>query len=214
MTMYKTCHLPPEARLTRRNLFGTLFAGPGLMLLTGAAIVPMMAGTVIAVSGSCTARGRVLKSGAAVQVDDAVAVPADGRLKLRMVDGSMISIAPDSGMTVAGYNVGSVGRIAKLSLAQGLLRAMVAPVEGPSTFEIATAVGTASAHSADWFIEAQVGSVQVGVLAGTVDLMSAVSGRAVSIPARWGTRLEAKRDPVQPRVWAHVEFAAFIRRTE
>ncbi len=156
----------------------------------------------------------MLKSGTAVQVGDAIEVPADGRLKLRMADGTVISIASGSSMTVASYTVGSTGRDAKLSLARGLLRAIVAPIEGSSTFEVATAAGTASVHSADWFIEAREGSVQVGVLAGTVDLTSAATKRSVSIPARWGTRLEAKRDPVPPRVWAQVEFAAFIHRTE
>ena len=109
----------------------------------------------------------------------------------------MISVAQGSSMTVISYNVDGAGRHAKLSLTQGVLRAVVAPFGGPSTFEVSTAVGTASVRSgsADWFIDAQAGSAQVGVLAGTVDLTSAARGRSVSIPARWGTRLEAGVTP-------------------
>jgi len=195
----------------RRILVGRRFALLGLMLWAGAAPAATLAGTVVGVSGSCTARGRALKPGDAVQVGDAVDVPADGKLKLRMADGSMISIAPGSSMTVARYNL---GRDAKLSLAQGLLRAVVAPVGGSSTFEVSTAVGTASFRSADCYIDAEAGSAQVGVLAGIVDLTSAATGQSVAIPAHWGTRLEAGRDPVPPRVWAQVEFDAFSRRTE
>src|SRR5208282_5036214 len=104
---------PGAERIMRRMLVGRRFALLGLMLWAGAAPAAMLAGTVVEVSGSCTARGRVLKPGDAVQVGDAVAVPAGGKLKLRMADGSMISIAPGSSMTVARYNV---GRDAKLSL--------------------------------------------------------------------------------------------------
>jgi len=199
----------------RRKLVGAMFALLGLMLWADAAPAATLAGTVVAVSGPCTARGRALKLGDAVQVGDTVDVPAGGKLKLRMADDSVISVAPGSSMTVASYNLGGHGRHAKLSLTQGLLRAVVAPVGGPSTFEVSTAVGTASVRSAsaDWFIDAQAGSAQVGVLVGNVDLTSAASGRFVSIPGRWGTRLEAGRDPVLPRNWTQAEFDAFTHST-
>jgi hypothetical protein len=97
-----------------------------------------------------------------------------------------------------------------------LLRAVVAPVGGPSTFEVSTPVGTASVRSAaaDWLIEAQPGWAQVGVQAGTVDLTSAATGRSVTIRARWGGRQEAGRDPVPPRLWGQVEYDQRKARTE
>jgi hypothetical protein len=36
----------------------------------------------------------------------------------------------------------------------------------------------------------------------------------VTIPSRWGARLEAGRDPVPARVWAPEEFQAVISRTD
>jgi len=45
----------------------------------------------------------VLKRGDAVQISDTVDVPASGNLKLQMADGSVISVAPGSSMTVASY---------------------------------------------------------------------------------------------------------------
>jgi hypothetical protein len=41
-----------------------------------------------------------------------------------------------------------------------------------------------------------------------------LTGQSVSIPAHWGTSLEAGLDPVLPRVWAQREFSAVIRLTE
>jgi hypothetical protein len=200
----------------QRMVVGLLFAILSLMLWAGAAPAATPAGMVVAVSGSCTAGGHALKLGDAVQVSDTVDVPAVGKLKLRMADGSMISVAPGTSMTVAIYNFGGAGRHARLTLAQGLLRAVVAPFGGPSTFEVSSAVGTASVRSgsADLFIDAQAGSAQVGVLVGNVDLTSAGTGRSVSIPGHWGARLEAGRDPVPPRNWTQAEFDAVTHVTE
>src|SRR5438067_1220241 len=79
-------------RIMQRKLLGALFAIFGLMLWFDAgAATP--AGTVIGVSGSCTDRGRVLNRGDTVQIGDTLDVPAGGSLKLRMADGSMISVA-------------------------------------------------------------------------------------------------------------------------
>jgi hypothetical protein len=197
-----------------RKLVGMPFAIGGLMLWAYAAAA-MPAGTVIGVSGSCTDHGRVLNRGDAVQIGDTLNVPAGANLKLQMADGSVISVAPDSSMSVASYSIDGSSRNVRLWLAGGALRAQVTSVTGPSTFEVSTAVGTASvgSASADWFIKVQVDSAQVGVLAGTVDLTSIVTGHSVSIPAHWGTRLEAGLDPVLPRVWAQAEFNAVIHLT-
>jgi hypothetical protein len=200
----------------QRKFVVTLFAVLSPMLWADVAPAATLAGTVVAVSGSCTARGHALRLGDAVQVSDTVDVLAGSKLKLRMSDGSMISVGPGSSMTMASYSLDGAGRHANLLLTQGLLRIVVAPVRGSSIFEVSTAVGTASVRSGsvDWFINAQAGSAQVGVLVGNVDLTSAATGRSVSIPAHWGTRLEAGRDPVPPRNWTVAEFDAVTQSTE
>jgi hypothetical protein len=178
------------------------------------------AGSVVGVVGQCVVErdGRAipLKLGDAIAVSDTVAVPADGKLKLRMSDGSVISLAAGTRMTVAAYQTDSAGQRqnAQLSLPEGLIRAVVAPVDHPTIFEVSTAVGTAAVRSTDWFIESKPGSAQVGVLSGSVVLRSGATRREVTIPARWGARLEAGRDPVEPRAWAPQEFQAVIARTD
>jgi hypothetical protein len=173
------------------------------------------AGTVIGVSGSCTDHGHVLNRGDAVQVRDTLDVPAGGNLKLKMADGSVISVAPGASMTVARYRIDGSGRDVKLSLRQGVLRAQVNSVRGPSKFEVSIPGGTAwvTSEPADLFIEALPDSAQVGVLAGIADLTSTATGQSVSIPAHWGTHLETGLDPVLPWVWAQREFNAVIRLT-
>lgn len=200
----------------QRKTVGMLFAILCLMHFPNDASTTTLAGTVAAVSGSCTADGRALRLSDPVQVSAEVIVPDGGKLTLRMTDTSMISLAPGSSMSVASYNLSGAARHTKLSLTRGLLRAVVAPVGGLSTFEVSTSVGTASVRSADadWLIEAQPGWAQVGVRIGTVDLTSAATGRSVTIKSRWGGRVETGRDPVPPRLWGQVEYDQRKVRTE
>lgn len=191
-----------------------------LPLLPLRAAADEAAGSVVGLLGQCLVdRGghpTPLKLGDAVATTDTIEVPADGKLKLRMRDGSVISLASGTRLTLAAYQTDAGGQRqkAELTLAQGLLRAVVSPVDHPAIFEVSTAVGTAAVRSTDWFIDARQGSTQVGVLSGSVDLRSAATGRAVTIPARWGARVEAGLDPVPARTWAPAEFQAVITRTD
>lgn len=195
----------------RRRLRALPLAIAMAMLPIAIAAAAAPAGSVVGVVGNCTvesggSRGPA-KIGLPVQVGDTLDVPADGKMKLRMMDGSVVSLAGGTRMTVAAYS----GQDRDLSLAQGLLRSVVNP--GSSRFEVDTAVGAAAVRSTDWFIEIAGGAMQVGVLSGSVDMTSRATNRAVNIPARWGARLEAGRDPVPPRLWSPAEFDAVIART-
>jgi len=191
-----------------------------VLLVSAGFAVAAPAGTVVGLFGSCFVENQggrsAAKIGHLVQVGDTVDVPADGKLKLRMNDGSVVSVAAGTRMTIAAYSVDGTGQRqdAHLSLGQGLLRAVVAPVERPASFEVDTAVGAAAVRSTDWFVEASATAMQVGVLTGSVEMMSNATKRRETIPARWGARLEAGRDPVPPRVWSSAEFDAVIARTD
>ncbi len=207
----------PARRLKPRAL---VFAAALVLLLSPALALAAPAGTVVGLSGASVVesggtRGAV-KLGQPVQVGDTVEVPADGKLKLRMADGSVLSVAAGTRLTIAAYGVDGAGQRqeARLSLAQGLLRAVVTPVQRPASFEVNTAVGTAAVRSTDWFVEGSATAMQVGVLTGSVEMTSAATKRGQLIPARWGARMEAGRDPVPPRVWSPAEFAAVIARTD
>ncbi len=185
----------------------------------GAALAGPQAGEVVAMFGQCFAKTgggrRPLKPGDAVHVAETLEVMAGAKMRLRMNDGSVITVASGGRLTIADYRIGAGGesRNATLSLGQGLLRAVVSTVNGPTHFEVDTATGVAAVRSTDWFIEAKPGATQVGVIEGRVSLKSVATGREIVIPAHWGARVEAGRDPVPARVWTAAEFDDFIRRT-
>jgi len=208
-----------DCRALLRALRRPLLAGAMLALFSAVAAAAS-AGSVVGLFGACfieRGSGRSPATiGQPVEVGDTVEVPAGGKLKLRMADGSVVSVAAGTRLTIAAYGVDAAGQRqdAHLSLGQGLLRAVVAPASRPASFEVDTAVGAAAVRSTDWFIEFTGGAMQVGVLGGSVDMSSRATGRAITIPARWGARLEVGRDPVPPRVWSAAEFDAVIARTD
>src|SRR5260370_40422897 len=72
------------------------------------------AGSVVGLSGSCFVesggRRTALKMGQGVQVADTVDGPADGKLKLRMTDGSVVSVAAGTRMTISAYATDASGQ--------------------------------------------------------------------------------------------------------
>jgi hypothetical protein len=157
-----------------------------------------------------------LQIGDPVYTDDTVQVPASAKLKLRMSDGSIVSLAPGSVMRIDAYAVDGSGQrhSAVLSLGQGLLRSVTAPARPPAPFEVDTAIGVSGARSTDWFVEAAAGYQQVAVLAGSVLVTSRATGRGVVVAPGMGTRLEAGRDPAPPRALSQAEFATLIALTD
>lgn len=204
-----------------RNSLATAALGVALTLVVAraAAAAGSQAGTVLAIAGQCfgetDGRRAALSLGAPVYVSETVDVTSGAKLKLRLIDGSIISIASTTRLTITDFRLSNGGesRNAIFSLAAGLLRAVVSELKGSPHFEVDTATGVAAVRSTDWLIEAQPGSTQVGVLDGRVSLRSVATGHEIVIPAHWGARVEAGRDPVPARVWTSAEFNNFIRRT-
>ena len=187
-----------------------------LWLFAGVAQAGPLAGSVVGIAGQATVdrsgQRYGLRLGDPVYVDDAFQIPAGAKLKLRMNDGSVLSLAPGTSLRIDAYALDTSGR--RLSVGQGLVRAATAPAGGPSNFEIDTAVGTSGARSTDWFVEAASGSEQVAVLSGSVSLTSRSTGRGVLIPPGFGSQVAAGRDPTPPRPVSQAEFGALIARTE
>ena len=187
-----------------------------LCLCSGLAEAGPLAGSVVGIAGQVSVdrsgQRYGLRLGDQVFVDDTFTVPAGAKLKLRMNDGSVLSLAPGTSLRLDAYALDSSGR--RLSVGQGLVRAVTAPAGGPANFEINTALGTSGARSTDWFVEAAADSDRVSVLSGSVSLTSRSTGRGVLIPPGFGSKVHAGGDPASPQAVSPAAFAALIARTE
>lgn len=208
-----------EETIMPSQICALIFVGLLLSAASPAVRAATPAGSVVAIAGRCSDQSagqrRTLKMGDLVYVRDRIEVPAGAKLKLRMKDGSVLSLGSASRLTIRAYRLGPSGQRqnATLSMALGVMRAVVSKVDHPSVFEVESAVGTAGVRSTDWFIIVTPGAERVGVLSGSVVLKSSATHRSEIIPARWGARLEAGRDPVPARLWTASEFDDVIRRT-
>jgi hypothetical protein len=188
----------------------------GLSLPSAFAHSANAVGTVLGISGPCKTQTHSLKAGDTVNVGDTIDVPSGAKLKLRMTDQSIISFASGTRLAVASYDIGPTSRHVNLVMPQGLLRLTIPEITGESSFEVSTPAGSAAMRSAsaDWFIDFEPSVAQVGTLSGNIMLTGPTTKRSVSIPTRWGTRLQEGFDPILPRTWGQVEFDGFMRRTE
>ena len=116
-----------------RNRYAIAALGVVLTLVggRGAAAAGPQAGAVLAMFGQCFGETdgtkTALSLGDPVYVAETLDVAAGAKLRLRMNDGSVISMASGTRLTITDYRVGNGGqsRDAILSLGQGLLRAVV-----------------------------------------------------------------------------------------
>jgi hypothetical protein len=205
-----------------------------LCLYSGWAQAGSLAGSVVGLAGQVLVdRGGQrygLRLGDQVFVDDTFTVSAGAKLRLRMNDGSILSLASETTLRIDAYTLNSAGQrqSAVMTLVGGLVRAITALGGQPSVFEINTAVGNCGARSTDWFAGvltaspppgsrlsgAAPGTAFVVVLSGTVALTSRATGREVLIPPEYGSRLDAGRDPYPPVRHTQAEFDRLIARTD
>jgi hypothetical protein len=93
-----------------RSLIGLAF----IALWCGVARAAEAVGSALAISGQCfvqTGGKRIpLELGDVVHVGDVLDVPAPARLKLRMEDGSVLSVASNSQLTITAYTVDADGK--------------------------------------------------------------------------------------------------------
>jgi len=183
------------------------------------------AGQVLTYNGDCYAiadgKRSKLNMGDVVHVGDVLELSDDAKLKLQMADGSVLSLGPNTRMTVGTYDVSADGaqRDAKLTLDSGVMRAVVSKMTEKSTFEVDTATGVAAARSTDWFVEYRpaTSATEVSVLDGTVAFSDAggLNGPGtVLIPPMSGSEILGKRPPTaaQPRSQADLDW--LIYRTD
>jgi len=205
-----------------------------LCLCSGLAEAGPLAGSVVGLAGQVfldrSGQRYGLRLGDQVFVDDTFTVSAGAKLKLRMNDGSVLSLAENTTLRIDAYALNSYGQrqSAGVSLVGGLIRAVTAPGGQSSSFEVNTAVSASGARSTDWFSGvltvrprpgsrlsgAAPGTAYVVVLSGTVALTSRATGGAVLIPPRYGSEVLAGQDPHAPVLHTQAEIDRLVARTE
>ena len=131
-------------------------------------------GEVLKQRGSVTAMRdgaiKALDVGEPVFQTDRIVTGSEARVKLRLVDGTVVAIGADSEIELTEYAIIEAdNRLnAVLSLVRGIIRATVTGGDPPAPFDIRTQAAVASVRSTDWIVEAVDGKTGVFVVEGLV----------------------------------------------
>lgn len=176
-------------------------------------------GQVLALSGAATLQTstgtRAIAVGDPVEPGDAIDAPAGAKVRLRMNDGTIVTIAPGTRVTIDKYDVAATGtrQDAELTMAKGLLHAVVAAGAETPNFEIKTATGVAAVRGTDWYVDLQGDATQIYVVTGNVSLADPTGQKPVLIPAMSTSSVEANKQPTEIRPVTPAELAPLAEAT-
>ena len=160
---------------------------------------------------------RALAVGAELFEGDRIRTEAGARLRLRLLDGSVLTCgeATDLILDWVLYVPEQATRSVLLRVPLGIVRAVVELLVPHSTVEMHTATAVISARGTEWIAEAQPAATAIVALEGEVAVQNvdpSVPG-AVSLGPGEGVTVEADAPPPAPTVWGDARRNAFIERT-
>lgn len=192
----------------RRSLLSRLTGAAALFGALGlaATVRPQMAaaaGAEVAEIVKLRGTARLLRQNASqpaepgmrLNLGDTLLTGPDTRLRIKLVDGSIVTLGADSRLVInrAAFDPASGDRDVSVSLFDGILRSSVAKVKGQSTYEVRSALVTSSARSTEWVVELKGPAASLMVIEGTVEA-TATPEAAASLPdapVNAGVALEA-----------------------
>ncbi|MDH3474756.1 MAG: FecR family protein [Rhodospirillales bacterium] len=165
--------------------------------------------TVLRVAGAAA-----LQVGDPVFQADQLLTGPKSKVKIELLDGSLLALGADSEVAVSEYLLDPAGkrRGGLLDLLRGILRATVAPDSG-GAFDIRTRIAVASTRATDWIVELTEEHVSVFVAEGQVEVTAYQTGTGVLLEPGFGTDVPEGRGPGQPKEWGQARVDEALART-
>lgn len=195
------------SRYTRRSL---LAAGAGAALLTLPRPLRAQAvavGRVAVIQGEAWRRAagggedRRLEPGETVAEGDQLATGISSRLQVLFVDGTLLTLGPESRFKCGRYEPAGGERAALLRLLEGILKVAIGAGAEWETFEVESGTAVASVRATEWVVtETEQGSA-VFVLSGRVAVTGKAVPETVVVEPAQGTDIPAGGAPTPPKNW-------------
>ena len=176
--------------------------------------VVRLSGAVELTRGTATA---ALVLGAALEAGDRLRTGDGGRVRLQLIDGSIINLGARSELSIDDVVSGGIGteRQVGLDLALGALRAFAAPATPQSRFEIRTPKAITAVRGTEWGILASAVRSDILVLAGHVGVRkNEVSGKSATSLTRTLGVTVTDQGLGQITRWSAAQVAALMGATE
>lgn len=212
--------------IERRNW---LALGLAALLLIAAGGAPAAAqagraiGMVSELAGDCRitrageAAGQPLAVGTELYEGDRLRTAADARLRLEMIDGSIVQLGAGTDLVLDWFLYAPEEETQNVVLraSAGILRVIAQLVLPRAAYGVQTPTAAASVRGTDWILEASPEATAIVALEGAVTVRNVddrVPGAVVLGPGE-GATVEAGSPPPAPTVWGAARRQSFIART-
>jgi hypothetical protein len=196
-----------------------------LLLLTGIcqssyATTPMRAGIVIFVSGDVQVvrneTSQRLKRRIPLHNGDHVITGEDSRARLRMIDGTVLTLGANSGLSINRYQYSSQDNngSARLELLKGVMRAVTGAIGKTKNrdFLVNTPVATIGIRGTDFWVGSLfTEALEVALISGNGVYIENSAGRVEMMEPRFGTTVKGLHTPpTKPKRWGDKKFNAAL----
>jgi hypothetical protein len=202
------------------SLRSWLVAGAAWLALAwagSAAAAEAIIGSVLGVRGDVYAEAgnerRPLAPNAAVRLGDTI-VCGQGKAKIALNDGTVLSIGENSRMRLADHAGVAGGAKTRVNLISGVVRFGVTFTRG-GAFEVETETAIAAVRGTDWVMDVTPGQTAVAVVAGVVEVSTraAVAQPTVVLDGEGqGTDVRQGSAPTPPARWSAQRIASTLAR--
>lgn len=216
----------PGPLVTRWPLAFSLYVGLCVWPLWALAQQPARVGHVVALQGQATVQhvasttAEPLRLQQPVFQGDVVQTGAVSKLKLALLDGTELSLAASSSMTLTKLATTPQASTSSslVKVTKGIFRAVMPTVTPPSNFEIHTPTAVAAVRGTRWLgeVKPQAQGTAIVVLEGQVAIKQAnprIPGEVVLQPGE-GTEVVGQRPPTAPKAWKPARINRLVQATE
>lgn len=162
-------------------------------------------GRVAVIQGEAWRRGaggdRRLEPGESVAEGDRLATGVSSRLQVLFVDGTLLTLGPESEFECAHYAPAAGEQAALLRLLAGILRVAVDEQAEWETFEVESGTAVASVRATEWVVTETESGSAVFVLSGRVAVTGKAVPETVLLDPGDGTDVPAGGAPTPPKNW-------------
>ncbi|MBI1206963.1 MAG: hypothetical protein GC191_06705 [Azospirillum sp.] len=191
------------------------FLAATILLVAGLSADPGSAADVVAAVAKLRGEAFAVRAGgtvaltddASVLAQDVVQTGSNGRVRLRFIDGSVVTVGEGASLRIADYRSGAAGGRRGLDLLGGAVRAVVETLDSGDRFEIGTATAVASVRGTDLIVIAAIAPTrartEILAVTGQVAVRSRNSalGGGVVLRAGEGTDVAQGQLPTKSMTW-------------
>jgi hypothetical protein len=175
-------------------------------------------GRVLAVKGAVFhergASRTAATSGTLLQVGDVV-VSGEGRAKIQLNDGSILSLGENTRMRIGDYQGTANNFTTRLMIDVGTLRALYNRTISQGRFQVETETAVAAVRGTDWLVEVTPGRTSVALVEGEVAVSGKGSAAGVTVVLRSpgeGTDVNRDAGPTPVARWGAARFDSLRTR--